>query len=406
MRLFTVLAAISLAVGAMTGPAPAQDAYAPAIIVNDKVITQYELDQRIRFLTLLRAPGDVPALAEQLLIEDRLRLDAADDLGLTLTAEQVTAGMTEFAGRANLGLEEFLAAIAQGGVQPETYRDFVEAGLIWRDVVRAKFGETVSVTNAEVDRALANFKREDNSDKVLLSEIVLPLEGEDTADNPLLAKRLSQALSSESDFAGAAKKYSAAPSKGRGGRLEWTTIDSLPPEVAAVVRSMEKGQVSQPVNVTGAVALFFLRDTEEGGTLEGSPDSVEYATLLIPGAGTDAAQAEVQRLTDKVRTCDALYPIARKLPEGRFERKVAAAGAVPGDIAGEIARLDTNQSSARVERGGALVFVMVCARGGATGDLKSEPREQTANALVNQKLSAQSDLYLEELRAKAVIRKP
>ena len=115
----------------------AQDAsFSPRLYVNDRAVSNFEVQQRALFLSLLRAPGDVQAEAIKGLIEDRLRSGVAKQQGLTLTAEAVTAGMNEFAARANLTGEQFIAALGQAGVAPETFRDFVSAGLIWRDVVR------------------------------------------------------------------------------------------------------------------------------------------------------------------------------------------------------------------------------------------------------------------------------
>ena len=110
--------------------AEAQDAsFAPRLYVNDRAISNFEVQQRTLFLTLLRAPGDLDAEAIKGLIEDRLRGSVAKQLGLTLSAEAVIAGMNEFASRANLTGDQFVEALGQAGVAPETFRDFVSAGL-------------------------------------------------------------------------------------------------------------------------------------------------------------------------------------------------------------------------------------------------------------------------------------
>ena len=153
MRLTSLI--FAMAVNLMPAlAAQAQDGpFSPVVRVNDSAITAYELEQRILFLQLLRFPGDIQAEAEKGLIEDRLRLATARQVGFKLTDEQIAAGMTEFASRANLDTEQFLAAIAQGGVEPETFRDFVEAGIAWRELVRGRFLPAVRVSEAEIDRA-------------------------------------------------------------------------------------------------------------------------------------------------------------------------------------------------------------------------------------------------------------
>jgi len=144
------------------------------ITVNDRAITGFELQERERFLALLRAPGDHKELARTQLIEDRLKLGAAQAAGVQPGADEVLAGMEEFAGRANLTREEFVKAITSAGVSEQAFRDFVTAGLAWRQLVQARFGGRVSVSEAEVDRAL-NSTTKDGGVRVLLSEIIMAL---------------------------------------------------------------------------------------------------------------------------------------------------------------------------------------------------------------------------------------
>jgi peptidyl-prolyl cis-trans isomerase SurA len=140
-RILTPLAA--LAIAAMTAfvqPAAAQSLFAPVARVNDSVITAWEVDQRARFLDLFRTPGDTRQIAIDRLIEERLQRQAAEAAGLVPSPEAIEAGMTEFAGRVNLTVDEFIQAIGQGGVSGEAFRDFVVAGIAWRELVRQRFG--------------------------------------------------------------------------------------------------------------------------------------------------------------------------------------------------------------------------------------------------------------------------
>ena len=75
----------------------AANPYAPAITVNDGVITYYDIDQRMRLLGALGAGGDLRELAVEQLTEDRLKLQAADELGIELPEGTVEAGLEEFA---------------------------------------------------------------------------------------------------------------------------------------------------------------------------------------------------------------------------------------------------------------------------------------------------------------------
>ena len=74
----------------LTGPALAQDLFAPRLYVNDRVITEYEVAQRALFLRALRAPGNPEDEALKALIQDRLQRTEAERLGLTLTDQVIS----------------------------------------------------------------------------------------------------------------------------------------------------------------------------------------------------------------------------------------------------------------------------------------------------------------------------
>lgn len=398
---FFLFAALLAAFALLAPPVVLAQGFSARVIVNDRVITDYEVDQRVRFLTLLNAPGASDEAAVESLIEDRLRLSAAEQAGLEATPEQVLAGMEEFAGRANLTGEQFVEALGQGGVSAQTFRDFVEAGLLWRELVRTKFSEEVDISNVEIDRAIATSSGT-TSVRVLLSELVLPVEGDDTSEALALAGTLRGSIRGEAAFAEAARRYSASPSAGAGGQLDWLPLANLPPEVAPFVLGLAPGQVSDPVTVPGAVVLFLLRGIEDDPNAAPAPQAVEYAEYLLPNdTAFPAAAASVRAAVDD---CDDLYAVARGLPADRLRRQTLPLGEIPGDVGLELARLDTGEASTALVRGGFRVFLMLCGR----APLQEVPveRENVGDQLINQQLSLLSEVYLKDLRANAIIREP
>ena len=392
----------SLALFAASVPALAQqNLFAPRLVVNGKVISNFELNQRIAFLRLMRAPGDAQKQALDGLIDDRLRLLAAKDLAIKVTPEQITTGMEEFAGRAQLTTDQFLANLAQGGVEPQSFRDFVEAGLLWREVVRAKFGPKTQITESEVDRALASASQR-NEVRVQLAELIIPAPEGGEADALALAQRLQAQISTEAGFASAARTYSAAGSAAQGGRTDWLPLANLPPVIAPLVLALGPGEVSSPMPIPGGVALFQLQGIEETQRPEATSVSVEYAQFLLPNDANAAAAAAAVRA--KVDSCKDLYGLAKDLPADRLLVDTKPMGEVPGDIALELARLDPGESSAVLVHGGARVFLMLCAR----TPQRDEPlsRDDIRAQLQNQRFSSFADGYLQELRANAIIREP
>lgn len=368
--------------------------------INDDVITRYELEQRIQFLTLLNAPFDVEEEALKGLTNDRLAAQEARRVGLKLTAEQVRTGMTEFAGRANLTAEQFIEALAQGGVAAETFRDFVANGLIWRELVRAKFGPITSVTEVEIDRAIAN----GNTGPVLqlaYSEIVIPVEG-DAADEMSLARRVRAEILTESDFAAAARRYSKAASAGRGGAVARTPASSIPPEVVQLLISTGQGGVSKPIRLPDAVAIYQLTELTQEPPPEKAVAALEFAEYLLPN--TADVQAIAADIGNRVDTCRDLFAEAQGQPEDRLTITKASENAIPREVAAQLATLDVGEYSAALTRGGWRVFLMLCERApnGQTAINRAGIRDQ----LQSQELALQAEVWMEELRSEAIIELP
>jgi peptidyl-prolyl cis-trans isomerase SurA len=379
-------------------PVMAQDLFAPRLYVNDRAITVYEVEQRALFLRILRAPGNPEEEALKALIEDRLRQTEAERLGLKLTEEELTAGMTEFAARANLTPEQFVGELAKAGIAAETFRDFVAAGLLWRQAVRARFVGQVPISEADIDRALEASARP-RALQVLASELVIPAPEGQEEDAMALAQQLSDTISGEGAFASAARQYSAAPTAGAGGRLDWVPLANLPAAIGQKILALDTGEVSDPVSVPGAVVLFLLRDVAEDTTAEPISVSVEWADFLVPDDA--AAIANIRAASDE---CNDLYGQANGLPEDRLTVTKQPLEEVPGDVALELAKLDPGESSVALTRGGFRRLIMLCGR----EQVQETPptRDQIRERVINQKLEGMAEGYLEELRAAAFIREP
>jgi peptidyl-prolyl cis-trans isomerase SurA len=380
--------------------------FAARVVVNDRVVTNFEVEQRALFLSAINATGDLEAIALKDLIDDQLKREAASGLELELTEENVREGMAEFAGRANLSVEEFTQIIAEDGVAPETFRDFVESGLIWREVIREKFVGIVLVSEGEVDRAFAMTKQLGGV-RVLLSELIIPAPEGEQRDALAQAQELAATIGSVDEFAEAAAQFSAAPSAEQGGAIDWIDIGQLPPSLRESVLTLQPGGITEPIVLPNAVGLFQLRGLEDTGRPAETAVRIDYVRVALPN--TPSGVSEAQRLSVSADACNDLFALTRGLPDSQIVRETSAAGEVPRDIAIELAKLDPGQMSWGLQRGGTLVFLMLCARDMVpTVPEGAEPltREQIRSQVLNEKLNLAAEGYLRQLRAAAVIREP
>ncbi|KIC39243.1 peptidylprolyl isomerase [Leisingera sp. ANG-M7] len=395
-------AALALAAGlSLTAlPAGAQNLFAPAITVNDEVITRYELEQRARFQAALRVPGDPLETAREELINDRLKLQVLQQAGIELSDEDISAGMEEMAGRANLSLNEFLTALQQQGVAPQTLRDFTRVGLGWREYTRARFLSQARPTPEEIDRAMGSAGT--GSVQVLLSEFIVPINDQNAAQVEELIEQVAR-LKSYDSFSAAATQYSAAASRNEGGRLPWMPLTKLPPQLQEIALALKPGEISEPLPLQNAVALFQMRGVREVEGAAPRYTAIEYATYFIPGGRTPEGLAAAQKVVNSVDTCEDFYGLAQGQDPSVLDIQSLPPADIPRDIALELAKLDPTETSTALTRnnGQTLMVLMLCGR---TADLgEGANRETVANALVAQRMTSLTDSFLEQLRADARI---
>lgn len=392
---------LALAIGlTVSHSAPAQGLFSAAITVNGDVISVYELEQRAQFLRLLGAPTDPNVLAREQLIQDRLKRQAAAEIGADVAPEDVRAGMEEFAGRANAPLDKFIEELSNQGVSEQTFRDFVSIGLLWRDVVRARFLGQARPSEAEIDRAIGAGGA--GGLRVLLSEIVIPV----TPANELMARSRAEEISqlkSFDAFSEEARKVSATNTRDRGGRMDWIPLNDLPPGLRPAILELSPGDVTPPLQLPNAIALFQLRDIGEITGRSPRYSAIEYAMYFIPGGRAAESVSLGKRIADAIDQCTDLYAMAKGFPEGTLQIVSQPPGEIPNDIALELAKLDAGETSLALTRnnGQSLMLLMLCGR---TAELNEDAtREDVANALTAQRLETLAESYLDQLEANALI---
>ncbi len=403
MRVVSLTTAFCLLATGGAAASVGQNPFSPAVVVNERAITNYEVDQREKFLEVLSGPGDHHDEAVKALIDDRLRLDEATRLGIKLTDAEIKAGEDEFASRAKVSTQDFVAALAKGGVDEHTFSDFVSAGQAWRKVVSGLIAPRVTVTDADAEDA-QTLSLAHGTPRILLSELILPATPDYIAQTTPLAEQLSKTLHGDAAFSEAAKKYSVSQSAPNGGKLDWMPASNLPQTVLTAVVALSPGQVTAPIAIPNALVLFELRGLEDAAAPPPSLVSVDYMTYLIPGGQSAEAQAEAARVRARVSTCGDLFGVAKGQTANVVTRTKQPLGEVPGDIALELARLDPGEVSTALTRGGALEFLMLCNR-----TVTESPAPTLADmkaTLFNQRVTGLSDAYLDKLRAAAIITYP
>ncbi len=244
------------------GAEAASNPYAPALTVNQSVVTNYDIEQRGLLLDALGATGDLRKIAIQQLTEDRVKIQAAKAMGIELREGAIDNGVEEFARQRGLTPEDVSTVLEARGIDRQSMNDFVESGLMWREVLVQRFRARAQPSEEDLDQALALRARQP-VEMVTLRELAIPFAERGEPETIALADRLYRQLSAGGDFAAAAREYSRSATGPEGGALPAMRIDQVPPAVRNQIALMRPGQVTRPTPVGGGLALIKLISTRD-----------------------------------------------------------------------------------------------------------------------------------------------
>ncbi len=391
VRRLIILAIVSL----QPLTAAAQSDFSSVVSVNSGSITGYDVEQRMALLTALGAPADQlrdDAIAQ--LIDDELKTQFGERLGILISDGEVAQGLMEFTSQRNIDSEDYLNRLADYGVHKETMDALLRAGLVWRQIVQGRFRSQALPTDKELDEAL-NLAAAAARESIRLAEIVLPFSERGQAETFAFAQDLAAKLNGGGDFGEAAKTYSRSSSASVGGTLDWMPKDRLPALISSQALQLSVGGVSGPIPFPqGIVLLKLIGEREESS--DRRPDvTVTYGELALAGSLSDIV-AE----TSELETCPDLKRLAAKA--GLADGIVGPVNLSDLDASSalRIARLDIGESDlAPTANGASLLFL--CERTSATD---AEMRDQMRGLLFSRRIAALGDGLLQELKRNAVIK--
>lgn len=172
------LAALIVAAASPTFLVPAFVTFAPGLAeaqqavratVNDQPITAYDVQQRVKMMTLFHQKTSDKIALDQL-IDETLAFQVAKRVKLTPpAAADIDARIAGIAKQVKLPLPQFEKALNQQGVQLDTLKKFFRGQMMWATVMRAR-ASSLKPTASEADVEAAMQKEGISPDSATIKE--------------------------------------------------------------------------------------------------------------------------------------------------------------------------------------------------------------------------------------------
>jgi peptidyl-prolyl cis-trans isomerase SurA len=147
----------------------------------------------------------LPGLREKALdeiIDEKLKVQEGKRLTIVVTPAEVDKAFKEMAERNKTTEEKFMEQLKAQGIHPDTMKARTRAAMVWRDVIRRKFGNQIAITDREIENFIQQSPSEGGTSKVemQLHRITLAVPGK--IDQAALARRLAEAERLRGRFGG------------------------------------------------------------------------------------------------------------------------------------------------------------------------------------------------------------
>jgi len=412
------LAILTLAAVCCGGPAEAQqDLQRIAAVVNDQVVSMFDLAGRIRLTIVSSGLEDSPEIRTRLapqilrtLIDEALEVQEAKRLNITVNSAEIEQAMARIAKQNDMTDTQFSNFLKQSGIPLSTLVAQIRAGLSWSKIVAQKIRPSIEIGDDQIQEYLDRLKASKDKPEYRLQEIFLavdtPQQEEDVRHT---AERLSEQIKRGANFTAVARQFSQSATAAVGGDLGWVEEGALEPEIQRAVDQLKVGDISAPIRTVAGFHLILLREKRQSGAAAADTSTLKIEHLFIPGPPNakpedlTALRSLAQTVSDNAANCPDFAALRKQLPDAKT---VVPDTVTINDLAPAIravaSKLAVGKASEPITLNNGVFVMMICSREGPSeGGLPSA--EDVRNRLGQEKLDLLTRRYLRDMRTSAFI---
>ena len=387
-------------------------------VVDEDVILRSELDRALRNIY-----GQFAGREDQLppreylerqvlerLVLTQLQVARARASGMEVSEQELDAAIAGIAQQNNTSLEGLVGELARSGMTLADLRESVRDEILIQRMRQSFAQGRVSVSEGEVDAALAN--QQGGGAQYRLAHILVGVPEGASADQIATAQEKANRILAELrqggiDFAAAAVRYSDSPNALEGGDLGWRNIDEIPPSFTQVIMQMQPGGVIGPIRGPSGFQLLQLTDIRQAQAGAGTITQFRARHILVTGDDA-AAVAKLETLRARVAGGADFGELARENSE---DEDTASRGGELGWFARDAYGVDFGQQLAALQDGEVSAPFKTQAgwhivqREGERQTVAADEnrRQQVRESIGQRKLEEQWERFLRELRGEAFV---
>ena len=385
-------------------------------IVNGSIITGTDIDHRVALIRIANGgnipPEEEPRLRAQVLrnlVDETLQIQAAEAQDMKVTQKDIDTYYSRYAKQFSQSPEQFATYLRSHGSSEDSIKRQIHGEIAWTRLQSNKIEPFVNVSEEEVQALIERLNAARGTQEFKVSEIFISATPETAAEARTNAERIVEQLRKGASFRAYARQFSEASTAAVGGDLDWVRAEQLPEPLAAAVRQMPVGMVSEPIAVPGGFSIIAVEDTRQFLTSDPRDAVLSLKQMTLRFAeGTPRSQVEA-KIADLVRTtrsmggCGGAEAAAATIGAEVVTNDQVPVRTLPAQIQQNLLSLAVGQATPPFGAINDRISVLVlCGR-----DDPSPTREVSFDdvyaRLTDQRVNLRAMRYLRDLRRDAVV---
>jgi peptidyl-prolyl cis-trans isomerase SurA len=125
-----------------------------AVMVNGEPITNYDIEQRGKLISLsTHKPADRQQVIDEL-IDEKVKIREGKKFGIDPSVADVDQSYGSMASRMRITADQLTKSLESQGIRPDTLKSRVKADMVWTNLVRGRYKESLQVSEKDVAAAV------------------------------------------------------------------------------------------------------------------------------------------------------------------------------------------------------------------------------------------------------------
>ena len=417
IRKFALIVGSLVVLGGNASSSISQSIQTIAAVVNDEIISNFDLDQRIRLVLSSGGTEANAQLGNQLksqvltgLVDERLQIQEARRLNIDVRDDEVDGAVSYIENQNGMKEGDLARTLDSQGTSMATLHDQLRAQIAWSKIVSRRLRPRVVVGEDEIDTLVARLEKTKKIEH-LTSVIFLAFNDQNATireDIIANAQTLITQLRRGTSFSSLAQQFSQSVSASSGGDLGWISSAELPLAPGSALETLAIDEVSSPISTRDGVYILRVKERRRFATVDPAQVTVALKQIFIPlksNADDDSIGSQMalaRTIGGTIRGCEDFDTLAQEMgsQESGDLGKVKVSN-TPPQFRETILALEIGDPSKPVRTETGIHVFMVCDREQpAVPDLDRRTME---NSIGQARLSMLARRYLRDLRRDAIV---